>query len=340
MALNGITDGISGNAASDGESASGNGNGSITEVDLLGTIETYTDRFLENLPTILITLVAIYILYRLVRLGLDRLEQATIKRMTSRTDLPQESEKRLKTLFTIFRKGAIVNLWTIGGLILLQVLGVPIGPILAGLGVFGLAISFGAQSLVRDVISGFFLIMENQVRIGDVAIINGTGGLVEQINLRTLVLRDLSGVVHVFPNGSITTLSNMTKDWSAVVLDIGVAYKEEVDKVTKVMSEVAAGMREDDVFKTKIIADMEIFGVESFSDSAVVIRGRIKTKPIEQWNVGREYRRRLKMAFDEQNIEIPFPHRTLYFGEASKAFEVLMNKGTESGALREAAEEG
>ncbi len=305
-----------------------------TYLDLVGTAERYLQMFLDNLPTILITLVALYIIYRLVSFGLERMERTTIARVTKKSELPSESEKRIKTLFAIFRKGALVNLWTLGGLVMLQVLGVPIGPIIAGLGVFGLAVGFGAQTLVRDVISGFFIIMENQIRTGDVAIINGTGGLVEQINLRTVVLRDLSGVVHVFPNGNIDTLANMTKDWSAIVLDIGVAYKEDTDKVSRVMEEVAAEMRADEKYKDKIIADMEIFGVDAFGDSSVVVRGRIKTKPIEQWAIGREYRRRLKKAFDTQGIEIPFPHRTLYFGEASRAFELLVNKAESDGTVR------
>ena len=202
----------------------------------------------------------------------------------------------------------------------LQQVGVEIGPILASAGVLGLAVGFGAQNLVRDVISGFFLILEDQVRVGDVAIVNGTGGLVEKINFRTLVLRDLSGTVHVIPNGAVNSMANMTKEWSAYVFDIGVAYKEDVDRVIEVMRQVGAELRGDPEFGPLLLEDVEIFGLDQFGDSALVIKGRLKTLPIKQWDVGREFKRRLKYAFDREGIEIPFPHRSLYFGEASAPF--------------------
>jgi small conductance mechanosensitive channel len=219
---------------------------------------------------------------------------------------------------------ALALIWSVVVVMSLAQIGLDITPILAGAGILGLAIGFGAQNLVRDLISGFFMVLENQVRVGDVAIINGTGGLVEAITFRTIVLRDLAGVVHVFPNGTITTLSNMTKEWSAYVIDVGVAYKEDTDRVVEVMRQVAEEMRRDPVFGEKILEPMEIFGVDNFGESEVTIKARIKTKPIEQWNVGREYRRRLKKAFDAQGIEIPFPHRSLYMGEASAPFKVLV----------------
>jgi len=170
--------------------------------------------------------------------------------------------------------------------------------------------------LVRDFITGFFILLENQIRTGDVAIINGTGGLVEKIELRTITLRDFSGTVHIFQNGKISTLSNMTKEWSAMVFDIGVAYKENIEEVTGIMKKVGEELLEDSNFKDKILEPLEVFGIENFADSAIIIRARIKTKPIEQWNVGREYRKRLKIAFDEQNIEIPFPNRTIHWVSA------------------------
>ncbi len=181
--------------------------------------------------------------------------------------------------------------------------------------------------MFRDVISGFSLILENQVRVGDVAIINGTGGLVEAVTFRTVILRDLSAVVHVFPNGSINTLSNMTKGWSAYVIDMGVAYKEDTDRVVEVMQHVADEMKTDPYYGASMLDTIEIFGVDDFADSAVVIKARLKTLPIKQWEVGREYRRRLKKAFDENGIEIPFPHLSVYMGEASRAFDVLNEAG-------------
>lgn len=175
---------------------------------------------------------------------------------------------------------------------------------------------------MRGLNSGFFIILEDQIRLGNVAVINGTGGQVESITFRTITLRDFSGVVHIFPNGTITTLSNMTKEWSAFVLDMGVAYKEDTDRVADVMRQVGEELREDPAFRDKFVPPIEIIDVDNFADSAVIIRIRIKTRPSEQWNLGREYRQRLKQAFDAQGIDIPFRHRTLYMGEASLPFKV------------------
>jgi small conductance mechanosensitive channel len=255
---------------------------------------------------------------------LKRLERRLLQQSSDAGEPPSESQKRVETLVRLVKQGAFIALWLTVGLIILKEIGVEIGPILASAGIAGLAIGFGAQNLVRDIISGFFFILENQVRIGDVAIINGTGGLVEQINFRTLVLRDLGGVVHIFPNGTVTTLSNLTNDWSAYVFDIGVAYKENTDRVIEIMETVGKELKNDPVNGKYMLELPEIFGVDKFDNSAVIIKGRIKTKPIRQWQVGREYLRRIKLAFDANNIEIPFPHRTLYFGEASKPLELSL----------------
>lgn len=224
-----------------------------------------------------------------------------------------EHEKRLDTLIGIARKVVGIAAWILFAMLILMEIGINVGPLIAGAGVLGLAIGFGAQELVRDVISGFFMLLENQLRKGDVAVINGTGGLVENIGLRTITLRDMSGTVHVFQNGKINTLANMTKEWSAMVFDIGVAYKEDVDRVMDVMREVGEELRNDATLGPKILEPIEMFGVEELGDNAVVIKARLKTVPIEQWAVGREYRRRLKRAFDQRGIEIPFPQRALHW---------------------------
>jgi len=237
---------------------------------------------------------------------------------------PSESAKRAETLLRLVRQGARLAVWTTLLLIVLKELGVEIGPILAGAGIVGLAVGFGAQNLVRDILSGFFFILENQIRVGDVAVINGTGGAVEEINFRTIVLRDLEGTTHIFPHGTVTTLSNKTRDWSGYVFDVGVAYKEDTDRVCAVLRGVFEELRRDPAVGPSIVEEPEIFGVDQFADSAVVIKGRIKTKPIRQWMVGREFLRRTKLAFDREGIEIPFPHRTLYVGEASKPFELKL----------------
>lgn len=258
---------------------------------------------------------------------LSRLEHRLIKQSEESDDTFLESNKRVETLIRLLRQGARIAIWLMVILIILKEIGVDIGPILASAGILGLAIGFGAQNLVRDCISGFFFILENQVRVGDVAIVNGTGGLVESLNFRTIVLRDNSGVVHVFPNGTVTTLSNMTNGWSAYVFEIGVAYKENTDEVIEIMKQVGKELKQDAVNGAVMLQEPEIFGVDKLDNSAVIIKGRIKTHPIRQWMVGREYLRRVKIAFDNAGIEIPFPHQTIYFGEASKPIEVALNKG-------------
>ncbi len=271
---------------------------------------------------IVVILILSWIAMKLLKRLLNQLEKHWLKEGAKEGEPPSESLKRVETLVRLLKQAAYLTLWIIVILILLTELGVQIGPLIAGAGILGLAIGFGAQNLVRDVISGFFIILENQIRVNDVAVINGTGGLVDKINFRTTVLRDLAGLVHVFPNGEITTLSNLTKEWSAYVFDIGVAYKENTDRVIEVMKQVGQELRDDPEIGPLMIEDVDIFGVDKFADSAVVIKGRIKTKPIRQWQVGREFLRRIKLAFDEHGIEIPFPHRTIYVGEESKPFDL------------------
>ncbi|MGH8685614.1 MAG: mechanosensitive ion channel family protein [Nitrosospira sp.] len=262
--------------------------------------------------------VALFVL----KLLLSRMQHSLISRASEQGEMATEAAKRIDTLIRLLRQAVVIIVWVMAGLVILRELGVEIAPILASAGVVGLAVGFGAQNLVRDVISGFFMILENQIRVGDVAVINGTGGLVERINFRTTVLRDQSGTVHVFPNGTITTLANMTLEWSAYVFDIGVAYKEDMDKVMEVMRKVGVELRNDEKFGPMMVEDIEVFGVDSFLDSAVVIKGRLRTLPIKQWDVGREYRRRIKLAFEREGIEIPFPHHTIDFSETGSALKV------------------
>ncbi len=282
--------------------------------------------YLETSLRILLIVVAAYVGVRILKLAVTRLELLLVKATASSETVVGAAEKRVKTLMNVLWTIVVGLIWFVATLTTLGQIGVNVGPILAGAGVVGLAVGFGAQNLVKDLVSGFFLILENQVRVGDVAEINGTGGLVEAITFRTIVLRDLSAVVHVFPNGSINTLANRTKDWSAYVIDMGVAYKEDTDRVVEVMRAVGAELRADPKYSSAMIDDIEIFGVDEFADSAVNIKCRIKTMPLQQWNVGREYRRRLKKAFDAERIEIPFPHRTLYMGEASPAFQFAVQE--------------
>jgi moderate conductance mechanosensitive channel len=278
----------------------------------------------QDLIRIALLIAAAYIATKVLRAALNRLE-AFLVYATERTEtIPGAAGKRVRTLTGVLWTIGCGLLWFVVVLVAFSQFGLNIGPILAGAGVAGLAVGFGAQNLVKDLVSGFFLILENQVRVGDVAVINGTGGLVEAITFRTVVLRDMAAVVHVFPNGSINTLSNMTKDWSAYIIDLGVAYKEDTDRVVEVMRQVADEMRAEPQFGAAMIEPIEIFGVDDFADSAVKIKARLKTVPLQQWTVGREYRRRLKKALDLEKIEIPFPHQTLYMGEVSPSFRVAV----------------
>jgi small conductance mechanosensitive channel len=180
--------------------------------------------------------------------------------------------------------------------------------------VLGLAVGFGSQKLVQDLITGFFILLEDVFSVGDVIKVGDTAGLVEAVSIRNVRLRDLSGTVHTLPFSTISTISNLTKGFSYYVYDIGVAYREDVDRVIEVIQQVGDEMREDEYFGELILDKLEVFGLDRFDDSAVVVKGRIKTLPIRQWEVGREFNRRIKRRFDDLAIEIPFPHHTVYFG--------------------------
>lgn len=226
-----------------------------------------------------------------------------------------ELQKRADTLASVVRYIMTAVIFVVSVMTILRELGFEIGPLLAAAGVVGLAIGFGAQNLVQDVISGFFIFLHDQIRVGDVVEIAGKGGLVESVNLKMTKLRDLAGNVHYVPNGQISVVTNMTKDFSRYVFNVGVAYRENVDDVMEVLREVDEELRKDPDFKDLILEPLEILGLDQFADSAVVIKARTTTQPIKQWAVGREFNRRLKKKFDERGIEIPFPHVTLYMGQ-------------------------
>jgi small-conductance mechanosensitive channel len=242
-------------------------------------------------------------------------------------DSALQLEKRAATIGAIIRKTIGVVIWAVAVVMVLRELNFDIAPILAGAGVVGLAVGFGAQNLVRDVISGLFMLVENQISVNDIVVINGTGGLVEEVNLRTTMLRGLDGTVHIFPNGAITSLSNMTHEFSYYVFDVGVAYKEDTDRVVTVLKQIADEMRNSEEYRPLILEPLDVLGVDRFGDSAVVIKVRIKTVPAKQWQVGREMNRRIKKRFDAERIEIPFPHRSLYFGDGLQ-FKLEMNGST------------
>jgi small conductance mechanosensitive channel len=236
-----------------------------------------------------------------------------------------EIQKRSDTLKSVARNMLNMTIVVVALLMILKEIGIEIGPILAAAGVVGIAVGFGAQQLVKDVIQGFFILLDDQIRVGDVVQIAGKGGLVENVNLRMITLRDLAGNVHFVRNGEITVVTNMTKEYSRYVFDIGVAYRENVDEVIKVIKQVDEDLRNDMAYKYDILEPIEILGLDQFADSAIVIKARTKTKPIRQWAVAREFNRRLKKKFDELNIEIPFPHTTLYLGQDKDGTAPPMN---------------
>jgi small conductance mechanosensitive channel len=283
---------------------------------------------------IALIVVAVLVATRGLRAAIARLERVLIRAGEATESVPGAARKRVSTLIGLVHTLAVGAIWALGAVISLDQIGLNVTPILAGAGIAGLAVGFGAQYLVRDMISGFFLVLENQVRVGDVAVVNGTGGLVETITFRTIVLRDLAGTVHVFPHGAVTTLANMTKGWSAYVVDVGIAYREDTDRVVAVMRRVADELRRDAPYDPMILEPIEIFGVDRFGESEVVIKARLKTLPLHQWTVGREYRRRLKKAFDAEGIQIPFPQRSLHIDQVSQPVPVVLREAPGAGEPR------
>jgi len=267
----------------------------------------------SGLRTILI-LVGAMVLVRLTIFITRRVEQAFQDNDPSTMN---EREKQAATLGKVIRNIARILVWSVALMMILKELGIDIGPILAGLGIVGLAVGFGAQSLVKDFLAGMFILIENQYNVGDVIQAGGVSGLVEKITLRATTLRDLEGSVHIIPNGAIDVVTNKTRVWSRFLLDIGVAYKENVDEVMGVLKEIGDELAADPQFASMITAPLEVLGVEDFADSAVVIRVMFTTQPLKQWTVGREFRRRVKNTFDAKGIEIPFPHTTIYLGDAA-----------------------
>jgi small-conductance mechanosensitive channel len=249
-----------------------------------------------------------WLAYRVVRLAARRIEVAVDDGDDSVTTL---RERRGQTIAQLLRSVGRVVILAIAVLLTFNVF-IDIGPILAGAGILGLAVSFGAQSLVKDVISGFFILFENQFAIGDVIEVAGKSGLVEKMTLRVVQLRDAEGIMHVVPNGEIKVVSNKTRGWSRAVVDVGVPYDENVDRAIEVLRDEAAQFSTDKTWGAQLDGPVEVLGVESLSDSAVVLRTTIRTQPGSQWNVAREFRRRIKNRFDQESLEIPFPQRRVH----------------------------
>ena len=259
---------------------------------------------------LVVTLVVWWLLKRLI----PKIIAARIPRI--REESPEELAHRSNTLANVAVGVMSFVLWIVAGMMVLSEVGVNIAPVLAAVGLAGLAVGFAAQNIIRDYLHGFFIIMEDWYRVGEVAIVAGIGGLVVDVDLRRTVLRDLNGTLHNIPNNKIELASNMTRDWARINLNVPVAYGEDLDHVFRVITEVGAELKEDEVLGPDLISAPRVERVDNFGDSGIEIKVLAETKPIRQWALTGELRKRLKKRFDEEGIEIPWPHTKLYFGNA------------------------
>lgn len=268
------------------------------------------DTFVASVPAYLATPARVLLILVLAGLALRLIPRliSRLRRVLQERQDSAEDARRIHTLSRVIRYAVTVAVTVVTGIVILGEFGISVAPILGAAGVVGIALGFGAQSLVKDCFTGFFLLLENQIRIGDVVEAGGKAGVVEELTLRYLRLRDYEGSVHFIPNGAVSVVTNRSLGFAHAVIDAGVAYGEDVDRVMAVMRTVGDELRQDAAFSAKILEALEIAGVDKWADSAVVIRCRFKVMPLEQWNVRREYLRRLKQAFDREGIEIPFPH--------------------------------
>ncbi len=302
----------------------------------VGAIEALQSTLLRDvLTTALVVLAIVFLAFATIDVS-----TAVTESYLRRKQLSNDDTAKLRTLLPLTQKAIKLVVWVLASLTVLGQLGVNLAPVVASIGVLGLAIGFGAQTLVKDIITGVFILLEDAVSVGDIVMIDGTGGLVEAINIRTIRLRDLSGNVHTIPYSTVGQFANLTKEFSCYLIECGVAYREDVDEVIEVLKELGEEMQNDPDFGSKILEPIEIFGLDRFEDSAVIVRARLKTAPSQQWSVGREFNRRMKRTFDERGIEIPFPHRTIYVGEDKQGNSPPLHLAGQDGALAASARNG
>lgn len=275
-------------------------------IDIFALLSTNIGKsIIQSLVTIGFVLIITFMIWEVINAWVDR-------QMESRTS-PEDA--RARTLLPLLRNAVLVILCLASSFIILSELSIDIAPLLAGAGVIGLAIGFGAQTLVKDIITGIFILIENTIEVGDVVELAGHHGVVQGMSIRTIRLRDVGGCVHTVPFSEVTTIMNHTKDFSYALFEIGVAYKENIDFVVNTILEVAKELEKDDDIKEYLLEPMEMLGLDQFGDSAIIIKARIKTIALKQWRVKRAFNRLLKIRFDKENIEIPFPHMTVYMGD-------------------------
>jgi small conductance mechanosensitive channel len=273
----------------------------------------HLDRLVDWLLTsgvrIAVVVLVMVVLLVVLRRTADRVERAVRERLGD----PARGA-RARTLSHVVRDASRTVVWVVGGLMVLGEAGLDLGPLLAAAGIGGLAVGLGATSLVRDLISGAFLLFDDRVRVGDVVEVAGVAGAVEEIRLRTLSLRDVAGALHIVPNGRVETVKNMARDYAYAVVDAEVGYGEDTDEVASVLLEVGRSLADDPAFAPRLLAPLEVLGVEALGANGVTVRCRVRTLPEAQWAIGREVRRRVKKAFEARAIEIPFPQRTVWLG--------------------------
>lgn len=266
-----------------------------------------------NLARIIMILAIAYVFTFIVERLLRGL-RSYIVRMMLKTGggTEYEIDKRVKTVSGAARKALILTVWTVAWIMILEELHFHVGTLLAGAGVVGVTIGFGAQGIIKDIVSGFFLLTENQIRVNDVAIINGKSGLVEEINLRTTVLRDEDGTVHIFPNGAIQGISNLTREYSYYLFNLSVSYNQDSDRAIEVLKNIADQLKGEEPYQSAILAPLEVMGVDRLADAGMMIKARFKTLPGKQWLIGREMNRRIKKRFEEAHVDMPFPEQKVY----------------------------
>lgn len=252
---------------------------------------------------IIAILFAAFLALRFIKVVVPKLREHIAGRQES-----VEDAKRIQTLLRVAHYILSASTVAVTALLVLGELGISLAPILGAAGVVGIAVGFGAQTLVKDYVSGFLLLLENQIRVGDMVEISGKGGVVEEVTLRFIRLRDFGGNVHFIPNNTIGVITNSSLGFAYAVLDVGIAYGSDIEASMQVMREVDETLREDPNFSSKILKPLEIAGVDQWADSSIMIKARIQVKPLEQWHVRREFLKRLKLAFDARGLEIPFPH--------------------------------
>ena len=264
----------------------------------------------ENIIASKLSIIIISVLIFIIALKVLHIAHAIMTKKILKQIEDSERTKEINTIAHILKSAIDVVLWLAFAMFLLTKLGIDIRPFMAAAGVLGVAVGFGAKRFIEDIITGLVILSEGQIRVGDIVEINNRRGIVEKIDLKMVVLRDMQGCVHYIRNGMIDVVTNMTRDFSYYVLDLTIAYKENINKVIDVLNDVFQNeLMQDEKMACEILEKIEILGLDSFKDSGIVIKSRIKTKPMQQWKVGREFNKLIKERFEKENIEIPFPHQ-------------------------------